>query len=70
LSALFGRGKSQIPEWTTKKGYKDSFNVRSQVFACEELDSLMDEMRALRKQGKPLVVMIENASVNKFTCWN
>ena len=39
-----------------KKGYKDTFNERSQVFAHDELDSLMDEMRALRTQGKPLVV--------------
>jgi hypothetical protein len=56
LSALFGRGASQIPEWAAKKGYKDTFNERSQVFVGEELDSLMDEMRALREQGKPLVV--------------
>jgi len=56
LAALFGRGKSIIPESLAKKGYKDTLNERSQVFAYEELDSLMDEMRALRKQGKPLVV--------------
>jgi len=56
VAALFGRGKSIIPEWAVKKGYKDTINKRGQVFAGEELDSLMAEMRALREQGKPLVV--------------
>jgi hypothetical protein len=56
LSALFGRGASLIPGWAAKKGYKDTVNERSRVFAYEELDSLMEEVRALRKQGKPLVV--------------
>jgi hypothetical protein len=57
VASLFGRGTAAgLPEQFVKKGYKDTFNERSQVFAHEELDSLMDEMRALRKQGKPLVV--------------
>lgn len=57
LASLFGRGMSPVvPKPLAKKGYIDTVNERSQVFASEELDSLMDEMRALRTQGKPLVV--------------
>ena len=56
VASLFGRGKSIIKDIFVKKGYKDTLNDRSKVFAPEEFDSLMKEMRALRMQGKPLVV--------------
>ncbi len=57
LASLFGRGMSPVvPRPLAKKGYIDTFNERSQVFASEELDFLMEEMRDLRTQGKPLVV--------------
>ncbi|KAK1746153.1 hypothetical protein QTG54_002760 [Skeletonema marinoi] len=56
VASLFGRGKSIIKDIFVKKGYKDTLNDRSKVFAPEEFDFLMKEMRALRMQGKPLVV--------------
>lgn len=56
VAALFGRFEPFLPTWALKPGYKDTVNERSKVFAHEEFDSLMEDMRTLRNNGKPLVV--------------
>jgi len=56
VAQYFGRCRYLIPKLFLKPGFGDTLNTRSKVFACEEFDILMDEMRELRKRGKPLVV--------------
>ena len=38
-----------------KKSFYEEVNPRSQVFAEEEFDVLMDDFVDLKRQGKPLV---------------
>jgi len=60
VAALFGKSEPFMPDFLLKEGYKDTVNMRSQVFASEEFDgkpdSLMSQMRKRRREGKPLVV--------------
>lgn len=83
VAALFGKSKPFMPEWMLKKGYKDTVNERSQVFEAKEFDALMNDMRELRKAGKPLVVrkkltlqvnemagIFESREVDMIFCFN
>lgn len=56
VSSLFGLSKPYIPPWLLQAGFKNELNKRSQVFESEEFEILMDEMRKLRNENKPLVV--------------
>jgi hypothetical protein len=56
VAALFGEFEPYMPAIVLKKGYKNTVNSRSKVFANEEFGILMKEMTKLQEQGKPLVV--------------
>jgi hypothetical protein len=56
VAFLFGVGASFIPPLLQKKSYTDTVNERSQVFAKEEFKILINEMKELQREGKPLVV--------------
>jgi len=56
VTYLFGVGKSIIPSFLQEKSYTDTCNERSQVFEKEEFMNLINEMKTLQREEKPLVV--------------
>ena len=67
VAGLFGVGEPIVPKFLQKKSYTKTLNERSQVFDSKEFMTLIDEMRAKQRAGKPLVVRKKlNLIPNKF----
>lgn len=83
VAFLFGVGESYLPTFLQEKSYTDTCNERSQVFEKEEFMNLINDMRALQREGKPLVVrktlklipnkyagIFESREVDMIFCFN
>jgi hypothetical protein len=59
VAALLGKFEPYLSPFLLKKGFKDTVNPRSKVFAGEEFEKLMEAMIDLQNDGKPLVVKMK-----------